>query len=56
MSVEAIVLQAGEGKTLSLRGTQVAYKAVDLNALDEKASVPRGFTLSKVNDADSLAT
>ena len=28
MSVEAIVLQTGEGKTLSLRGTQVAYKAV----------------------------
>ena len=27
MSAEAIVLQAGEGKTLSLRGTQVAYKA-----------------------------
>ncbi len=27
MSVEAIVLQSGEGTTLSLRGTQVAYKA-----------------------------
>ena len=27
MSVEAIVLQAGEGTTLSLRGTGVAYKA-----------------------------
>lgn len=27
MSVEAIVIQAGEGKALSLRGTQVAYKA-----------------------------
>ena len=27
MSVEAIVLQAGEGETLSLRGTQIAYKA-----------------------------
>ena len=27
MSVEAIVLQSGEGKTVSLRGTQVAYKA-----------------------------
>jgi quercetin dioxygenase-like cupin family protein len=27
MSVEAIVIQAGEGKVLSLRGTQVAYKA-----------------------------
>jgi quercetin dioxygenase-like cupin family protein len=27
MSVEAIVVQAGQGKTLSLRGTQVAYKA-----------------------------
>ena len=28
MSVEAIVLQSGEGKTLSLRGTQLAFKAV----------------------------
>ncbi len=28
MSVEAIVLQSGEGKTVSLGGTQVAYKAV----------------------------
>ena len=28
MSVEAIVLESGEGKTLSLRGTQVAYNAV----------------------------
>ena len=27
MSVEAIIIQAGEGKALSLRGTQVAYKA-----------------------------
>jgi len=27
VSVEAIVIQAGEGKALSLRGTQVAYKA-----------------------------
>ena len=27
MSVEAIVIQAGQGKTLSLRGTQVVYKA-----------------------------
>jgi quercetin dioxygenase-like cupin family protein len=27
MSVEAIVIQAGEGKALSLRGTNVAYKA-----------------------------
>jgi quercetin dioxygenase-like cupin family protein len=27
MSVEAIVIQAGQGKALSLRGTQVAYKA-----------------------------
>jgi quercetin dioxygenase-like cupin family protein len=27
MSVEAIVIQAGEGKALSLRGTRVAYKA-----------------------------
>lgn len=27
MTVEALVLQAGEGKTLSLRGTGVAYKA-----------------------------
>jgi quercetin dioxygenase-like cupin family protein len=27
MSVEAILIQAGEGKTVSLRGTQVAYKA-----------------------------
>ncbi len=27
MSVEAIVLRSGEGKTLSLRGTQIAYKA-----------------------------
>jgi mannose-6-phosphate isomerase-like protein (cupin superfamily) len=27
MSLEAIVIQAGQGKTLSLRGTQVAYKA-----------------------------
>ena len=28
MSVEAVVLQSGEGKTLSLRGSQIAYKAV----------------------------
>lgn len=27
MSVEAIVIRANEGRTLSLRGTQVAYKA-----------------------------
>jgi quercetin dioxygenase-like cupin family protein len=27
MSIEAIVVQAGEGKILSLRGTEVAYKA-----------------------------
>lgn len=27
MSVEAILIQAGEGKALSMRGTQVAYKA-----------------------------
>jgi mannose-6-phosphate isomerase-like protein (cupin superfamily) len=27
MSVEAILIQAGEGKAVSLRGTQVAYKA-----------------------------
>ena len=27
MSVEAIIIQAGEGKALSLRGTEVAYKA-----------------------------
>ena len=27
MSVEAIIIQAGDGKALSLRGTQVAYKA-----------------------------
>ncbi len=27
MSVEAILIQAGEGKTVSLGGTQVAYKA-----------------------------
>ena len=27
MSVEAIVIQAGQGEALSLRGTQVAYKA-----------------------------
>jgi quercetin dioxygenase-like cupin family protein len=27
MSVEAIVIQAGEGKALSLRGTHVGYKA-----------------------------
>lgn len=27
MSIEAIVVQANEGKALSLRGTQVAYKA-----------------------------
>jgi quercetin dioxygenase-like cupin family protein len=27
MSVEAIIIQAGEGKALSLRGTQLAYKA-----------------------------
>jgi quercetin dioxygenase-like cupin family protein len=27
MSLEAIIIQAGEGKALSLRGTQVAYKA-----------------------------
>jgi quercetin dioxygenase-like cupin family protein len=27
MTVEALVLQAGEGKTVSLRGTGVAYKA-----------------------------
>lgn len=27
MSVEAIVLQSGDGKTLSLRGTEIAYKA-----------------------------
>src|SRR5262249_58753167 len=27
MSVEAIVIQAGQGKALSLRGSQVAYKA-----------------------------
>ena len=27
MSVEAIVLQAGEGKTLSLRSAEIAYKA-----------------------------
>jgi len=26
MSVEAIIIQAGDGKALSLRGTQVAYK------------------------------
>jgi len=27
MSAEAIIIQAGQGKALSLRGTQVAYKA-----------------------------
>ena len=27
MSVEAIVIQSGGGKTLSLRGTEIAYKA-----------------------------
>lgn len=27
MSVEAILLHAGEGKTLTLRGTRIAYKA-----------------------------
>ena len=27
MSVEAMIIQAGQGKTLSLRGTQVVYKA-----------------------------
>jgi quercetin dioxygenase-like cupin family protein len=27
MSIEAIIIQAGDGKALSLRGTQVAYKA-----------------------------
>jgi quercetin dioxygenase-like cupin family protein len=27
MSLEALVIHAGEGKTVSLRGTQVAYKA-----------------------------
>jgi quercetin dioxygenase-like cupin family protein len=27
MSVEAIIIQAGQGKALSLRGTRVAYKA-----------------------------
>jgi quercetin dioxygenase-like cupin family protein len=28
MTLEAIIFQAGEGKTLSLRGSEVAYKAV----------------------------
>ena len=27
MSAEAVIIQAGQGKALSLRGTQVAYKA-----------------------------
>ena len=38
------------------RGAELAGMAVDLHTLDEKASVPRGFTLSKVSDRDALAT
>ncbi len=44
-----------EGKGL-VQGALLTGMAVDLHALDEKASAPQGFTLSKVSDADSLAT
>ena len=44
-----------ENKGFAL-GAELTGMAVDLPALDEKASVPRGFSLSRVNDGDALAT
>ncbi len=47
--------KALENKGLA-QGAELTGMAVDLNTLDEKAPVPQGFTLSKVNDEDALAT
>ncbi len=47
--------KALENKGLA-QGAELTGMAVDLNALDEKAPVPQGLTLSKVNDDDALAT
>ena len=44
-----------ENKGLA-QAAELTAMAVDLHALDDKASVPQGFTLSKVNDGDALAT
>ena len=38
------------------QGAELTGMAVDLPDLNEKAAVPPGFTLSKVDDSDSLAT
>ena len=39
-----------------MSGAELTGMAVDLHDLDEKASVPEGFTISKVDDAESLET
>ncbi len=39
-----------------VRVAELTGMAVHLHALDEKASVPEGFILSKVDDGDALAT
>ena len=38
------------------QGAELTGMAVDLPALNEEAAVPQGFTLSEVDDGDSLAT
>ena len=38
------------------QGAELTGMAVDLAALNEEAAVPQGFTLSEVDDGDSLAT
>ena len=37
-------------------GAELTGMAVDLHDLDEKAAVPEGFTIGKVDDGDALAT